>query len=200
MTATAAERRGRRTTNRLRRRLLHIIAVLYRWAESGWSRSAVAIWGLLQGSVVPGPSDTLLVPLGLADPPRVFQLAAWATAGSLVGGLLAYGIGALACGELAPTLLPALGVTAAELASLRADVADHGWILVLTSSLPVVGSAKLVSLAAGAFGMPLWQFALALFATRAARFFVVAALVRFAGSGVTDWVQRTIGRPVAAIK
>ena len=47
------------------RRFLDVYYAFHRWAESGWSRSAVAGWGVLQGSVMPGPSDALLIPLGL---------------------------------------------------------------------------------------------------------------------------------------
>ena len=49
---------------------------LHGWAESGWAGPAVGVWGVLQSSVVPGPSDTLLIPLGIAwSAPRLINLA-----------------------------------------------------------------------------------------------------------------------------
>src|SRR5688500_20349897 len=87
------EQRSPATGNRLKRAIVHLYAALHRWGESGWAGSAVGGWGVLQGSVVPGPSDALLVPLGLADPRRGLVLAGWATAGATIGGLIAHAIG-----------------------------------------------------------------------------------------------------------
>src|SRR5688500_8771980 len=78
------EHRSPGTGNRLKRAIVHLYAALHRWGESGWAGSAVGGWGVLQGSVVPGPSDAVLIPLGLADPRRALTLAAWATAGATV--------------------------------------------------------------------------------------------------------------------
>ena len=54
-------------------------------------------------------------------------------------------------------------------------------------------SAKLVSVAAGAFGVPLWQFVGAMFLGRVIRFMTVAFVVRRFGRGVDAWVQRRYG-------
>ena len=81
---------------RVRRALVALVARLHRWAESGHAGSAVCTWNALQGSVVPGPSEALFLPLGLADPRRAFVLAAWAALGATAGGLVAYAIGAFA--------------------------------------------------------------------------------------------------------
>ena len=43
-------------------------------ACSGWGGPAVGTWGLLQGSVMPGPTDMVLVPLGLAVDTRGAQV------------------------------------------------------------------------------------------------------------------------------
>lgn len=59
----------------VQRWLLHVVAVLHRWAESGRARSATAAWGFVQASIIPGLPETLIVPLGLADSKRVFSFA-----------------------------------------------------------------------------------------------------------------------------
>src|ERR671933_1764796 len=92
--APAADRATVRPSHRGWRRVLRLVTTLHDWAESGWSRSATAAWGALQGSVVPGPADGLLIPLGLADPRRAYTLAIWALVGSCVGATGAYLLGA----------------------------------------------------------------------------------------------------------
>src|SRR5919202_1459560 len=92
--ADAGDRSSAPPAPRAWRRVLRLVATLHDWAESGWSKSATAAWGALQGSVVPGPADGLLIPLGLADPRRAYTLAIWALVGSCVGATGAYLLGA----------------------------------------------------------------------------------------------------------
>lgn len=181
------------------RRVIAIITTLHRWAESGWSRSAVVTWGFINGAVVPGPSDALLIPLGLADPRRAYPLAGWASLGSVLGGLVAYAIGALAFTQLGAPLLGVLGVTPHTLDGLRALFADKGWMVVVLGSMPLA-SPKIVSVAAGGFGVPFWEFVLALGAARVVRFLVEATIVYFAGSRIVRWVERKLGRPLIATR
>lgn len=178
--AEGSEPGGQAERGFVARTLYSVLAMFYRWAESGWGGSAVAAWGLLQSSVVPGPTEAVLVPLGLADPRRVFRLAMFAIAGSVVGGVVAYTIGAGGAGNLAPRLLEFAGVAPASLDATRALFERHGWLLVLTSTVSPL-SAKVVCLAAGAFGLPFWQFLPALLIGRTVRNLLVATVVRAAG-------------------
>lgn len=186
-------------SNRIRGFVLDLLPRLYRWAESGWSGHAAAAWGLLQSSVVPGPSEGLLIPLGLADPPRVFRLALWTIAGAMVGGFIAYGIGALTNAGVANPIAAWVGMDARQLAGLRATFAARGWVMVILLSLPALGSSKWACIAAGAFGVPLPQFAGALLVTRGVRFLAVAGLIHFAGDRVEVWVERRTGRTIASL-
>ncbi len=176
--------------------LLRLIATLYRWGESGRAPLATFTWGVLNGSVVPGPSDTVLAPLGLADPRRAFELAWWSVAGSVIGGVIAYAIGAVFL-DVGLRLLGLLGITHAQFEGLRGLFAERGWMVVVIGALPM-GSPKLVSIAAGAFRLPFWEFILALAAVRVVRYMVVAVLLRFAGTQLVQWVSRKLGRRVPA--
>lgn len=198
MTGFVEEHRRPGAANGVRRRVLDLIALLHRWAESGWANSAAGSWALLQSSVVPGPSEALLLPLGLADPRRAFGLAFWTIVGAMAGGFAAYAIGALAIGGAATPLAHWAGADAA-VAAARGAFERYGWMMVVMGSLPVFGSAKIAAYAAGAFALPLPQFALALLVGRVARFALVALLLRFAGERVLDWVRRRTGRPVERI-
>jgi len=165
----------------------------HRWAESGWSRSAVAGWGVLHGSVVPGPSDALLIPLGLADAKRAFSLALWATIGSVIGAHLAYLLGAHAFDSFAEPLLTWFGVSEARFASSRALFERRGWMLVALSATSPL-STKMICTAAGAFGVPFPEFTIAITVGRGVRFFAIATLLRFAGPWVQRWLEKKAGR------
>jgi len=179
----------------LRRALVHLLAVFHRWAESGWAGSAVGTWAFLQGSVVPGPSDALLLPLGLADPRRGFPLPLWATMGATIGGLVAYAIGLLAFDEIGRPVLGLIGVSDGMLARSRGLFERQGWKIVALSAVSPL-STKAVCLAAGSFGVPPLQFVAGLVTGRALRFLTVATIIRFAGKRLTARLERKLGRPL----
>ena len=175
--------------------LRRLITTLHDWAESGWAGGATGAWGLLQGSVVPGPSDALLVPLGLADPPRAFTLATWATAGSTVGALIAFAIGALAFDTVGLWMLGLVGISPARVEAEHARFDAYGaWLVGLSAISPL--PTKIVCIAAGAFGVPIPAFFIAILAGRSVRFFGIAAIVRFAGEWIVErWLKRDATSP-----
>ncbi|MGQ0712539.1 MAG: YqaA family protein [Gemmatimonadaceae bacterium] len=173
----------------LRGHACRILAALHNWAESGWAGPATGGWTFAQGAVMPGPADALLVPFGLADPRKVYRLALWALTGSVLGGCAAYLAGAYGFQEVVAPVLGFFGIDPAELASFSTLFARHGWMLVVASSVSPFPS-KLVSVSAGAFGIPFPLFALALGAGRAARFFTIAVLIHFAGERIARWWDR----------
>ena len=182
--------------NRLRRWLLGLLARLHGWAEAGWAGSAVGTWAFLQGSVMPGPADTLLLPLGIADPPKVWRLAIWASAGAILGGAIAFLIGAYAFEEVGRPLFGFFGVGAEGLAEVERLLVRWGWAMVIVSATTPI-STKLVCIAAGAFGVPFLPFLGALALGRTARFAIVAAIVYFAGARLDAWLKRRLGRDAA---
>lgn len=169
--------------------LSRIIAALHRWAESGWAGTATAIWELLQGSVVPGPSGAIFAPLAVADPPRAPRLALWGTLGSVVGGCIAYSIGAYAFEEVGRPVLSLLGVSQAMLASTESMFDRHGLLIVFASTVSPL-STKLVCIAAGAFGLPFATFFPALLVGRAIRFAALTVILRFAGERLLSRLAR----------
>ena len=169
--------------------LSRLVAALHRWAESGWAGAATATWELFQSAILPGPSGVVFFPLAIADPPRAPRLAVWGLAGAVVGGCIAYAIGAHAFDALGRPMLSALGVGEAKIAASEAAFARHGWLLVFASTISPL-STKLTCIAAGAFGLPLVQFVPALFIGRAIRFGVLTVLLRFAGDQLAERLSR----------
>ena len=196
---TAAPERREGGPNRVQRALLGLLARLHAWAEAGWAGSAVGTWAVLQGSVMPGPADTLLLPLGVADPPRVWRLALWASAGAIVGGAIAFGIGAFAFEDVGRPLFGLIGVGPGGLAEVERLLARWGWAMVIVSATTPI-STKLVCIAAGAFGVPFLPFLGALAIGRTARFAIVAAIIHFAGARLDAWLRRRLGRGARALR
>ena len=170
--------------------LSRVIAALHRWAESGWAGTATATWEVLQSSVVPGPSGVLFAPLALADPERAPRLACWGAAGAIVGGCIAYLIGAEAFEGFGRSVLSTLGFSAASVASSEAMFERHGWLIVFVATISPL-SAKLTCIAAGAFGLPLVEFIPALAVGRAVRFAALTVLLRFAGERLERRLARS---------
>lgn len=142
-------------------------------------------WGVLQGSVLPGPADVVYAPLAAAHPARARALAVWAALGSVIGGVIAYAIGtqlggASDTGWITRTL-ETIGVSQATLAPWEARLTRWGWALVLLATVSPL-STKLVCIAAGAVGVAPVPFLAALAAGRTARTQVVAWLAARAGS------------------
>jgi membrane protein YqaA with SNARE-associated domain len=185
------------TTPGARGRVLRVYSRIYRWAESGWARTATGAYGVVQGSVMPGPSDALFLPLSVADPRRAPTFAAWSVAGLTIGSFIAYLIGVFAFDQIGLTIIGWLGFTPEQLDRVRVHFAERGWMVIVLGSMPMM-SPKLTAIAAGAFGYPLPVFIAIVFAVRALRFFAVAFLIRYASERMTGWIERKLGRPLTA--
>jgi membrane protein YqaA with SNARE-associated domain len=189
-----AEPPEQRASSAPARAIARVLGTLNRWAESGWSGAAAAVWAMLQSSVIPGPSNAVLIPLGLADPRKALSLAFWTIIGSTVGALLGYWIGATAYDSIGLPLLGWLGVSHEQLASMEAMFASRGMLVVALASLPLLPS-KVAAIIAGMFGMPVGQFLLITFIVRGSRFLVEGLLLRFAG----DWMRKRLGAAVLTL-
>lgn len=172
--------------------LVRLYGSLHALAERGWAATAVGTWTFLQSALVPGPVDALLIPLGIADPPKAYRFAWAAVAGAVLGTLVGYTAGALAYDTVGLWVLNLFGVEGEGVEVWRGRFQRQGWWVVFISTVTPV-PAKLVSVAAGAFGMPLWQFMGAMFIGRTIRFLTVAFVVRRFGAGVAVWVEKKYG-------
>jgi len=185
----------------VQRWLLHVVAVLHRWAESGRARSASATWGFVQTSIIAGLPDALIVPLGLADPKRVFSFAFWTTVGSFFGALTVFAIGVFAFEEFGIPLFSLIGVGADTIQHAREMFAEHALLVVLVSSmclLPI--PANVIGIVSGGLGVPLFLFAPVFLVGRSTHYFIVAVIIRFAGSRLVGWIERRTGRPFATLR
>lgn len=149
----------------------------------GWSRHRYASrWLVLvsftESSFFIVPPDVMLAPMSLARPNRAWHYAMLTTVASVLGGLLGYIIGALAFSMVEP-LLHQLGYWDSYLKARLWFEHWGGWAVLLAGFSPI--PYKVFTLAAGVVAMPLVPFILASLSGRGARFFLVAALMRWGG-------------------
>lgn len=170
-------------------RLVRLHATLTRWADAGWAGSVVLGWGLLQGFVLPGLADLFFLPLAIARPSRAYVLALVSSAGTIMGSVVLYFLGAQALEWLQGPVAGLFGLSPQRLDQIRSTLGAWGaWAIFASTMSPL--STKLTSIASGAVGVPFLTFTLALSAGRLTRTLGLAFLVRHGGaSAVERWVK-----------
>lgn len=159
------------------------------WAETPYGMPALFLLALAESSVFPIPPDPLLLALCLGAPRRSLRFAAVATAGSVVGGVIGYAIGAGAWGVAEAWFFAYVpGVTPEAFETVRAFYNEHGFAAVFLAGLTPI-PYKVFTLASGVFGINFGVFVLASVLSRGLRFFIVAGLVYRFGPPIERFID-----------
>ena len=158
------------------KRLYAFIITLSQSRHAPWALAAVAF---AESSVFPIPPDALLAPMALAAPKKAWRYAAIATAGSVIGGMLGYGIGALLFDTLGQWLIHLYGY-AEKMEALRETYQRWGALVILVKGFTPI-PFKLVTIASGLLGYNFPLFVLLSIVTRGGRFFLLAAALNHFG-------------------
>jgi membrane protein YqaA with SNARE-associated domain len=165
---------------------------LYDWilrhAEKPQAEGFLFLMAMAEASVFPLPPDILLLPMAIARRDQAWRLAAICTAGSVLGGLIGYGIGALAMATLGQWIVNAYHLQNAFQTFSDGFNKWGVWIIIAKGLTPI--PFKLVTIASGVAGLNLVAFILASIVTRGARFFLIAALVRKFGAPIQVFVEK----------
>lgn len=158
------------------------------WADHPRAHAALFLIAVIEASVFPIPPDLLLIVLALGDPRIALRLAAIATAGSTLGAALGYLIGMLLFAGVARPLLEFYGAME-QFQHVQALFQQHGlWVVLVAGFSPI--PFKVVTIAAGTFGLSMTGFIAAALASRGARFFLEGALLRWGGDRLRALVER----------
>lgn len=151
----------------------------------------LAIVAFIESSVFPIPPDVLMIPMILAAPHRAWLIALVATASSVTGGMLGYGIGYFFYESVGQPILQALGKGDA-MAAFNDQFNGVGfWAVLIAGVTPF--PYKVITIMSGWTAMPLATFVVTSIIARALRFFVVAALLRAFGAPIRDFIERRLG-------
>jgi membrane protein YqaA with SNARE-associated domain len=127
----------------------------------------------------------------LAAPRRAWLIATVATVSSVLGGLLGYAIGMFAFEQLGQPILAALG-KADAMAEFNTRFNDLGFWPVLIAGLTPF-PFKVITIMSGWTGLSLSTFVITAIVARAARFFLVAALLWKFGAPIRDFIEKRLG-------
>ena len=181
---TTSEGDGARRDGPLRR--------LYHWVL-GWADRPGGPWALFgiataESFFFPIPPDVLLIPLCIARPKRAFWFAALCTIGSVAGGIIGYLIGYQLFEAIGRPILELYNGTEAFNALDRQF--EENLVLALGTAGFTPIPYKVFTIAAGSFAVPFGAFVVISAVSRAARFFLVATLIRLFGEKIRDFIER----------
>lgn len=158
-----------------------------------WVQSPSGVWALFflaiaESSFFPIPPDVFLMVLCIAAPRKSFRYAAICAAGSVIGGMIGYGLGL--------GFMDTIGVKILEWYGLH-DKYQVVQDLYRQYDALAVGAAgftplpyKLFTITAGAFKINFVTFTIVSLISRSARFFLVAALIYKFGAPVRHFIER----------
>jgi len=160
------------------------------WAYRPSATLALCLISLTESIIFPVPPDVLLAPLTLGTPRKWIRYAGLCTLASVLGAVAAYAIGAGAW-ELVDDFffryVPGFTPRIYQDASRLYDRWNF-WVVFTAGFTPL--PFKVFNVVGGACRVNLWGFLAAAVVSRAARFFLVAGLMRLYGPRVTPFIDR----------
>jgi membrane protein YqaA with SNARE-associated domain len=158
-----------------------------------WVQSPSGVWALFfialaESSFFPIPPDIFLIILCIAIPNKSFRYAAICTVGSVVGGVIGYGLGLGFMDTIGVKILDWYGLQD------KYEVVQNLYRQYDALALGAAGFTplpyKLFTITAGAFKINFVTFILVSLLSRAARFFLVAAFIYKFGAPVRNFIER----------
>ncbi|NTF07213.1 DedA family protein [Agrobacterium rubi] len=170
---------------------------MYDWTMALAARKTAVWWlaiiAFVESSIFLVPADVLFIPMVLAKPKRAMFYALVATVASVLGGIAGWYLGHYAFESIARPVLEFYGKLE-SFDHLKASV-DYKTILLLliTSGFAHLPPIKVVTILSGAANISLGVFILSAVATRAARFFLLAGLLRRYGEPIRHFIEKRLG-------
>jgi membrane protein YqaA with SNARE-associated domain len=164
----------------------------YNWTMEMASRPR-AMWALAavsftESSFFPVPPDAMLIPMVLAKPHRAWHIALVCTIASVVGGMFGYAIGYFLWEAVGQKVIAFYHLETQFVAYTQAFNEWGLWIILIKGLTPI--PYKLVTIASGVAKFDLLVFTFASIATRGLRFFMVAALLRWVGEPIREFIEK----------
>lgn len=144
----------------------------------------------IESSVFPIPPDVMLVPMILAQRHKAWIYASICTVGSVIGGLAGYAIGFYLFEIIGQPVLNFYGYGGKFQDAAKLFNEWGTWILIIKGMTPF--PYKVLTIAAGAFGMNLLTFILASIVARAMRFYLVAGLLYAFGEPIREFIEKRL--------
>lgn len=161
------------------------------WSRHPHAERYLGAMSFAESSFFPIPVDVMLAPMCLADRSKWIRFAFIATAFSVLGGLGGYAIGWGMFEVIEPWLRDSRYWDAYETARRWFD--EYGiWVVFVAGFSPI--PYKVFTIAAGVAALNLPGFFIGSLVGRAARFYLVAGLVRLGGERFENTLQKYVER------
>ncbi len=158
------------------------------WAETPYGVPALFILAFAESSFFPVPPDVLLIALAISIPAKSFRFAAVCAAGSVLGGILGYGIGFYGYETVGKPIVDFYhGQAVMDKVKILYD--QHGFLGILIAAITPI-PYKVFTIASGVFTFDFWSFVFASIIGRSARFFVVAGLIWKFGPTIKGFIDK----------
>ena len=158
------------------------------WAETPYGTPALFLIAVAESSFFPIPPDVLLLALAISIPTRAFRYAIVCAIGSILGGMLGYLIGYGLWESVGQPIFDFYGyMDKYEWIRNRYEI-YNAWAVGIAGFTPI--PYKVFTIAAGACRINFPVFVLASIASRSARFFLVAGLIRVFGERIKDFIEK----------
>ncbi|MBI1407374.1 MAG: DedA family protein [Caulobacter sp.] len=166
---------------------------LYDWvmglAGSRHAPTALFAISFAESSFFPIPPDVMLAPMVLKRPDRAWFYAGLCTLASVLGGVLGYAIGYF-LQDFGQWLMAVTG-HAGGLEQFKCWYDRYGvWVILAKGVTPI--PYKLVTIASGLAQFSFVMFIVASVVTRAARFFLVAGVIKIFGPAMLPVIERRL--------
>jgi len=158
------------------------------WAETPYGVPALFVLAFAESSFFPVPPDVLLIALAISIPRKSFKFALICTVGSVLGGILGYGIGHYgyeAVGKPIVDFYHGQGVMDA----IKLQYDRHGFIGILIAAVTPI-PYKVFTIASGVFEFDFWLFIIGSIIGRSTRFFLVAGLIWKFGPSIKEFIDK----------
>jgi len=160
------------------------------WAVTPYGTLALFCLAFAESSFFPIPPDVLLLALCIATPRLSFRYALLTSIGSVLGGMLGYGIGHGLWGAVSDYFFRYVpGFTEAVFAKVQILFATYDFWTVFTAGFTPI-PYKVITIGAGVFEINFIVFVFASIIGRSLRFFLVAGLIYRYGTAVRDFIEK----------
>ncbi len=161
-----------------------------RWARHRHAQRYLAGMSFAESVIFPVPPDVMLAPMCLANTNKAWYFALLTTLASVIGGILGYALGFWLFEPIVEPLIASMGWQD-KFEHALTWFKDYGvWIVFLAGFSPI--PYKVFTIGAGLLHMAFLPFLLASAVGRGARFFLVAALMKFGGARMEEKLRQYV--------
>ncbi len=159
-----------------------------KWAHTPYGTIALFILSFTESSFFPIPPDVLLIALAISIPTKSFRYALICSVGSVAGGVFGYLIGLYLMDAVGYNIIKFYGVTDKYDYVQELYRTYDAWVVAVAGFTPI--PYKVFTISAGAFEINFWVFLIVSAISRAARFFILAAIIYKFGKPIKALIDR----------